>query len=483
MPVISPASTRRPVIVQPQAFLNAKECAIKSRFKSAMPTPDQLQPRWQPGSDRLAGVNTLIQGFKSVFAEAGGGFYQTEFAAAENHLKHLPAFNAASAICTDSSMPALREEETKVLMLQIGNILDEIKRTASAGLKIRLLRDLMSLVVSASMVTVIVNSFSGDDPDSGFQTANDPLRSPVGDWALIGVEGLKTPFTLGLSYGTLKRQHMADEIGKRMTVYVNAVKEYLRDPALIKNTSAWNRVFYFGLQCVEKLRDFSTIFTILNTVIPPARLTLFAAEAMGANDAASSNRGLLRLMGNMSDSTRAISSAIGTSARTALLNHAMDDIKSDVETLFEKYKNYGPDHPHVLGLKRLNLAFSFCTTPLLEQIMSSDKWAADFVRNGRLSSQEALAAFLTERKITFNLTDDGLLTNKAAENAFGQQFQDGKFENTVNLSIRAPYRLWLIVQELLGRPWESFGTWLQRTENAPPVTLQSVNVIEMNTRI
>jgi hypothetical protein len=354
------------------------------------------------------------------------------------------------------------DPDIDAVILAFDKFLDELKQTGDKGLNFRLWRDGISLVTAVALLAAMASALVPQDerPADDFRAANSPIGSCAADWALILCEWAKGLVTTSLSYPTLKRHHLVDEYVKRMTASANLLAACLKNHAAtspVKNASRWEKLKRGALHCTEKGRDVSTIFTLLNSALPVARGLLWSAESVGGGATVASWRGLLRLAQNGSDSLRSVFSTIGTVSRNTLFGIELDRLKTALPALREQLRHC--DAEQVLPqLKKMELLFSHCSTPLLGRIAASNELLTRFIKDAEISSLDQLKRFFHANKIPFTATGDtSFLHSKAPENHWGKRLIDETYTGTFRTTLRVPYRLTLETQHQMGKPWEAMA--------------------------
>jgi len=391
----------------------------------------------------------LVLGFAAAFKQAcsttvlGQTFYSPEFNRAQDALRQIDALGE----CRNAD-EAFR---------QLNAILDELKQTGKQGLKFRLWRDGISVLTSLTLMAIMASALqSQQERDSDdFSAANNPVGMLAADAGLVLLEGSKMLITTSLSYPTLKRHHLVDEFLKRITASVALLSACLDEqigtvPA--NSVSRWNAVKRCVLPYMEKGRDVSTAFTLFNTVSSPARGVLWSIETVNGFNLGSV-RGFLRMMQNASDSLRSIFSTIGSAARTTLFTDELDQFKATLSELGKQCEH--ADAEQVLSqLKKMELLFTFCSTPLLSQIVASRSVIANF-KSASITSFNTLKGFLDEEKITLVVSSDRqFLHSEAPENSWGEKLMQGAYKYRFSMVGRLPYRIVLEMQHQMSRALE-----------------------------
>jgi hypothetical protein len=395
----------------------------------------------------------FAKAFKCAYNTTGlsQNFYRPEFDRAGSALKH-----AAPVDETAHQAKEIADPDMDAVFSNFDAFLDELKQTGNKGLKFRLWRDGISLATSIALLATMASALMSQEERSAgdFSAANNPVGSPAADWGLVLLEWSKALVTTSLSYPTLKRHHLVDEFIKRATASAALLAACLEDQAPtspVKNASQWDAVKRSALQCTEKGRDVSTLFTLLNATLPVVRGLLWSTEMMGGGTTPASWRGLLRLVQNGSDSLRSVFSTIGTASRNKLFGIELDQLKTALPALREQLRNCNPEQV-LPQLKKMELLFSVCSTPLLSRIAGAKELIADFKKTD-ISSPDALENFLKSRQIP--VAGNGVfLCSEAPENHWGERLAEGTYKGTLSMAVRAPYRLTLETQHQMSRPSE-----------------------------
>ena len=397
----------------------------------------------------------FVKAFKLACSTTGLGqtFYRPEFDRADSLLTHAQALLDS----TDQAMQTGTEDLDGVFH-KLAAFTEELKQTASHGLRFRLWRDGISLVTSVMLLGSVVSALLSKEQrrDDDFSAANNPFGALAGDVGLVLLEGGKMLVTTSLSYATLKRHHMTDEFIKRMTVSITLLKACLEDQRGSASVVA-SPLQRGVLQCMEKGRDISTVFTLLNTTLSSVRGVLLGIELMGSSAGPASWRGLLRLVQNASDSLRAVFSTIGTAARTKLFSLELEQCQTALPVLRQQL--HIGNAAHVLPqLKKMALLFSVCSTPLLTRIAASSTLITAF-KNTELASLDGVQNFLEQAQIPFVVDGDGqFLHAQAPENRWGERLVKGVHQSALSQVLRAPYRLALEAQYQMSKPSEAMAS-------------------------
>lgn len=444
MPGISHASAPSTVVNQWQHDVNG-EHVVNEQHQSAQ-TAIPLEPAAYGNPAQRGLERSFAKAFKFACNTTGLSqtFYRPEFDRADTALMHAAPLDETS----DADLDAVFQH--------LDTFLDELKQTGDHGLKFRLWRDGISLVTSVALLTTMASALMSQEERSAgdFSAANHPAGSLAADWSLALIEWGKALVTTSLSYPTLKRHHLVDEFVKRVTASAALLAACQEDQATlssVKNASQWDAVKRSALQCTEKGRDVSTLFTLLNATLPVARGLLWSTEMMGGGTTPASWRGLLRLVQSGSDGMRSVFSTIGTASRNKLFGSELDRLKTALPALREQFRHCNPEHV-LPQLKKMELLFSVCSTPLLSRIAASKVLITDF-KNAHIASPDALQTFLEHRQIPV-ATDGKLLYSKAPENHWGKHLAEGTYKSTLGMALRAPYRLTLETQHQMSRPSE-----------------------------
>ncbi|MBB3214812.1 hypothetical protein FHW67_004135 [Herbaspirillum sp. Sphag1AN] len=387
-----------------------------------------------------------MKAFKAAFSttQTGQTFYQAEYERA------APALTDSGTLSSISADQNLRQGFAEII-----GVLEELQQSGKTGLRFRLWRDGISLVGSALLLGTVAAAFfsSEHQEDVDFSIANNPFGNLAGEVGLIVLEGSKVLLTTSLSYPTLKRHHLTDEFVKRITVCVELLQACLDEhsagePAHSRLSS--RPIRRRALQCMEKGRDISTVFTLINTTLTTVRLALLSIENLGSDAAPASWRGMLRLVQNVSDCTRAIFSTVGTFARNKLFGDDLTNCKMAIPAMRHGLSN--ANAASVLPrLKKMERLFSLCSTPLLIQIAKSAKLTRDYLNTPNESTQD-VKDFLLRSGITYSAGDGGsFLHDKPPEDQWGQHFVDGAYVCAPLQLARVPYRATLGWQYQMSR--------------------------------
>lgn len=393
---------------------------------------------------------------------------------------YAPEFRRAGVALKSSPHPAAEnsEAELDVVFRHLDTFLDELKQTGDKGLTFRLWRDGISLATSVALLATMVSALtSQEEPGTGdFSAANNPVGSPAADWGLVLFEWSKALVTTSLSYPTLKRHHLVDEFVKRLTAgtaLLSACLEDQSETSPLKHASQWETVKRSALQCAEKGRDVSTLFTLLNSALPVARGLLWSTEMMGGGATPASWRGLLRLVQSGSDSLRSVFSTIGTVSRNKLFGIELNQLKAALPALREQLRNCNPEQV-LPQLQKMELLFSVCSTPLLSRIAGSKDLISEF-KNTDIASPDALQNFLKSWQIPV-ASHGAFLYGEAPENHWGERLVEGTYKGTPGMAVRAPYRLTLETQHQMSRPSEGVNAWQSARGNTADAAPESVVV-------
>ena len=382
----------------------------------------------------------------------GQTFYQTEFD------------RAASALTNDGIIDAnpidghARSDDPTQIFSKLTALLDELEQVGNRGLSFRLWRDGISLVSSVVLLGTVASSLLSRECQDGddFSAANHPLGSLAGDIGLVALEGSKMLITTSLSYPTLKRHHLTDEFVKRIKTSVELLQACLDDhsagepaPSRLPAHAMRRR----ALQCLEKGRDISTVFTLLNTTLSTIRAGLWTIETLANDSGSASWRGLLRLVQNVSDSTRAIFSSGGTFARNRLFSSDLAHCKSAISAMRHQV-GFANAASVVPQLKKIELLLSQCSTPLLSRIATSEQLLKS-CQQAKIDSPQQVQDFLTQSGIAFTVARGvggaDFLHDKPPENQWGRRLVDGAYTCAPAQLARLPYRLTLGAQYQMSR--------------------------------
>jgi hypothetical protein len=395
-------------------------------------------------------------------------FYKQEFDRAHAGLQYPSALDETPP---PGHAAKTSDPDIDAVFLTFDKFLDELKQTGDKGLKFRLWRDGISLVTGMALLAIMTNALMSQDECQAddFRAANSPIGSCAADWGLILCEWSKGLVTTSLSYPTLKRHHLVDEFVKRMTASAALLAACLENHAAtspMTNASRWEAVKWGALQCTEKGRDVSTLFTLLNSALPVARGLLWSAESAGGGATPASWRGLLRLAQNGSDSLRSVFSTIGTVSRNTLFGIELGQLKTALPALRAQLRLCNAKQV-LQQLEKTELLFSHCSTPLLSRIAASKELLSDFIKDTEISSPDQLKRFFDNRKIPFTAASDApILYSEAPENHWGKRLADETYKSTFSTTLRVPYRLTLEMQHQMGRPSEAMTAFRTTGKNS-----------------
>lgn len=391
----------------------------------------------------------LSKAIKCAFSTVGEGqtFYQSEF-------------NNAAAALADAGMLRVSGvgESPEQTFSRINDFLEIVKQYGDKGWYVRVGRDVLSLGGSLLLVAMVLSKLLSPEHknNTDFSAANHPLGNLAGDLGLVALEGSKMLLTTSLSYPTLMRHHFTDEIVKRVTTVVDLLQACLDEHSAgepahsrLPSTPIRRRV----LQCMEKGRDISTVFTLFNTTLSAVRATLWSIETLARDTAPASSRGLLRIVQNISDIVRAICSTVGTYGRKKMFAEDLTHCKSAVSAMRHqlRFENVATILPR---LQKIELLISVCSTPLLDQIAKSNQRIKAYL-NAPVHSLQDVQNFLQQSGIAYAVASDGhFLHDRPPENKWGQRFVDGAYQCALTQLARLPFRFALMGQCQLSRPAE-----------------------------
>jgi hypothetical protein len=286
--------------------------------------PDESNPaalRTPPGSTVLAPSvrpDSFSRAIHSTWQTTSAlqGFYGAEFSHALD--------------CAGSRLEQLRGEP---LSQALAANFRTLMVSAATGTGVRFLRDLLSIAVSVPMTVGVVKQMVADTPAAealsfdSFSPANLPFGSTAASYGLMGAELIKAPLTAGLSYQTIARHHMVDEYLKRTESTLklaDAILNQLGAPGVTGMPNLASTARGTTMACCamgEAARHLSTVFTMVNYLIAPLRVGLFAHNEVASQRQADKPDwmdplvGLLRFASSLSDTIRALLSQVGTYCR------------------------------------------------------------------------------------------------------------------------------------------------------------------------
>ncbi|WP_413194706.1 hypothetical protein [Pararobbsia alpina] len=207
-----------------------------------------------------------------------------------------------------------------------------LEREGARGTRMRTIRDGLSLATSAILLTGVAVQVSQDARETGlwnleaYHHANMPFGDLHASWAMTGVEITKAAITSALTYFTLPSHHVVDEWLKRYELTMAALIAALHDidppiAAVLEEAGRLTRAGTASHVASEAGRQLSSLFTVVNYVLAPARIALFASDRIGSLELHTPIEwreplmGLLRVVASVSDLLRAVLSQIGTHGR------------------------------------------------------------------------------------------------------------------------------------------------------------------------
>ena len=224
--------------------------------------------------------------------------------------------------------------------------------SACNGTALRALRDVLSLAVSVPIAVGVGMQVAAGTPTVGalgfdsFSDADLPFGSMAASYGLMCAELLKGPLTAGLSYQTISRHHMVDDYLTRTECTLKLADAILNQlgaggSAGLTALSRTNRGTAMAcLGAGEMARHLSTVFTLLNYLIAPVRVGLFAHNELlltggqpDKPDWMDPLVGLLRFASSMSDTMRAVLSQVGTQCRHERFSLRMGALLDSAEYL------------------------------------------------------------------------------------------------------------------------------------------------------
>jgi hypothetical protein len=324
------------------------------------------------------------------------GFYAAEFAhAVESAGPRVTRLDGIGHEGHDRN--ALREAlETNFRTLRV---------SAHTGTVVRRLRDVCSLAVSATLTAGVVTQMITNTPAThdidfdSFNHADLPFGSLGASYGLMCAELVKAPLTAGLSYQTMARHHMVDEYLRRTERTLKLVNEVLNQlgavgAAGLPAMAATQRGAAMAcLGITEMARHLSTVFTLLNYLIAPVRVGLFAhnelsrAGHLEKPDWMDPLTGLLRFSSSMSDTIRALLSQIGTQSRHALMSLRMETLLDNADYLSLRIRalqnmTESPEDIETV-FQRLGMLCSCSTNEVLELLASNPTALGEALSNAQ----------------------------------------------------------------------------------------------------
>ncbi|VVE40766.1 hypothetical protein [Pandoraea terrigena] len=365
--------------------------------------------------------------------------------------------------------------------------LEAMAATGDRGWHFRAARDALSLVGNLSLLAIIAACFyqegatvagaddGGPDAGRGAAAANTPFGVPWADWTLLAFEGAKGVMTQSLGSPTLIRHHAVDEVLKRMDAGCRLLEACLMPPM---PPSAVPSTWRSTLAALTRSRDVATLFTFANTAVPPARLglwmpTWFASGASGTDG----YRGLLRVAGLMLDSCRAVTSLLGTWARTTAFTVDAKDLTHRWESLCGRLAIVSADDQAMVlaRVDRVTQLATHCDTPLLATIASQGALRERLLASSETLTVSDIAAACEAFNVPCHAScvdDHHYLSRDPAESPWGQRWKAGAWQCGGATPVRTSYRLLLLYQHwsaaLLERVVSSCSaTVSQATESSP----------------
>ncbi|WP_175104521.1 hypothetical protein [Pararobbsia alpina] len=228
-----------------------------------------------------------------------------------------------------------------------------LRTSTCNGTGIRAWRDALSFAVSVPIVVGVGMQMAIDTATTGalgfdsFRHANLPFGSVAASYGLMCAEVIKAPLTAGLSYQTIARHHMVDDYLTRTECTLKLADAVLNQlgaagSACLPGLSRLAMSRRTGMACYEAgevARHLSTVFTMLNYLIAPVRVGLFANNELAwpgrldEPDWMAPLVGLLRFASSMSDTIRVLLSQIGTQCRHELFSLRMEALLDVAEYL------------------------------------------------------------------------------------------------------------------------------------------------------
>lgn len=405
------------------------------------------------------------------------GFYETEF----NH-------------AMERARPSLTELAGETLREALAANFRILGISARNGTAIRALRDVVSLAVSVPIAVGVGLQMASDTPVAGalgfdsFRHADLPFDSIFASYGFMCAELFKAPLTAGLSYQTISRHHMVDDYLRRMECTLKLADTLLNQLGIAGSTalpamSATNRGAAMAcLGAGEMARHLSTVFTLLNYLIAPARVGLFLHDELARTqhrevpDWMDPLMGLLRFSSSMSDTIRALLSQIGTHCRQGRYALRMAALLESAEYLSLRVRTMQNDAQTSdrveIALLQLHTLCAIATNDVLD-LLARDKVAlAEALRGLRGGNPLTIC-----RRIGHNLEPFGVHSSSIygeGEAGFGLRLQPkqnswgrvsgqrASWLDHAQFPLRVGYRLTLLLQYFLAKVVRSAGKPCER---------------------
>jgi hypothetical protein len=299
----------------------------------------------------------------------------------------------------------LAELEGASLREALENNFRTLWTSANNGTGVRALRDLLSLAVSVPIVVGVGMQMATDSPAPGvldfdsFRNADLPFDSTAASYGLMCAELIKAPLTAGLSYQTIARHHMVDDYLTRTEATLKLADAMLNQlgaagsaglPAL-SAMARGSSMACWGAG--ETTRHLSTVFTLLNYLLAPVRVGLFANNELSwpgqpdKPDWMDPVVGLLRFSSSMSDTIRAVLSQIGTHCRHERFSLRMTALLDGAEYLSLRVRalqnDVGTRDRVEAALKQLRTLCMFSTNEVLDLLAHNEAALAAALRSSR----------------------------------------------------------------------------------------------------
>ena len=254
--------------------------------------------------------------------------------------------------------------------------MQSLEAMGNDGLRFRTARDGISILFSL-MVIVPIGIQLADNNFQNFNVALHPTNNAVADSVLTGLEILKAILTTSLTYRTLKNHHAVDEFLERLragTDLIKALIDYLAPPiAEAKSSFCIDSIPKNIIEIGSALRHASTIFTVFNYLVAPARVALWTYDKTNLSEDAEHDGGLrggLRFAASTSDITRAALSLVGTYSRNKTFEIENSLLQQDIQKLMERLQCVVETKGDELiqQLQKFQILFLQCDSHLLQKI-------------------------------------------------------------------------------------------------------------------
>ncbi|WP_147432390.1 hypothetical protein [Pararobbsia silviterrae] len=302
-------------------------CAVGNDVPRPFGPIDTLE--FIPSSDnahRLARRLLMLFDAARTSTQTFQAFYEPEF---RRGIERWPACANALDTHGNRNLPA-----------SLSTQFEAFRAPAEYGKYLRTARNAASSLASMAILTGIALAILHDadsestSPLDIFKRANLPYGTPGASWGMTGLEVSKAIVTTALSYGTMPPHHMIDEYLKRYENTMHVLMASLTDfdaglarvLADASRPSLGHRMTNVGSAFGRHL---STVFTLINYLVAPVRLTMFTVEQtapeeqIADRDTLKSVTGLLRVVSSVSDTLRALLSELGTRCRHAHFGYRM----------------------------------------------------------------------------------------------------------------------------------------------------------------